>query len=273
MSLLLRQIAAFLRLYVLQPGYMFELRGLRTADGKPQSISAFFTQPESAAELAFWMESKGYSVYFLLNPISTGSPIGRAAKPNGIHKRDKDDRHAPRAAKDADIAYRHLLLVDVDPVLGGGCATEIEKQAAAAIARAVRKHCLSSGWPEPCQVDSGNGYHLLWRIPTTTDTETVRAVLHALAQRFDTSAAKVDTSVFNAARISRLPGTMNRKGADTQERPHRRSTVIIVGDEGEVTASALTALALRSKSVRRQASRAQRRQASCELASGKYWNL
>lgn len=38
--------------------------------------------------------------------------------------------------------------------------------------------------------------------------------------------AKVDTSVTNAARISRLPGTMNRKGCSTPDRPHRHCTVL-----------------------------------------------
>ena len=248
MSTLVSNIAAFLRLYVLEPGYMFELRGLRTVDGRPQSVSAFCTYPELAGDLALWMEGKGYAIYFLLNPVSPESPIGRAAKPNVIHKRDRADPHAPRAAKDADIAYRRLLLVDVDPVREGGCATDEEKQAAGEVARSVHKHCLSLGWPKPCCVDSGNGCHLLWRIPRLTDTETVKGVLHALARRFDTERAKVDTSVHNAARISRLPGTINRKGEDTPERPHRRSAVIRAGDDGEVRLAALQALAAESAS-------------------------
>ncbi len=40
----------------------------------------------------------------------------------------------------------------------------------------------------------------------------------------------MDTSVGNAARISRLPGTWNRKGEDTTDRPHRRAKVLSYPD-------------------------------------------
>src|ERR1019366_5922061 len=48
----------------------------------------------------------------------------------------------------------------------------------------------------------------------------------ALAARFDTTDCKVDTSVYNPSRISKLPGTMACKGENTAERPHRMARVI-----------------------------------------------
>jgi hypothetical protein len=45
---------------------------------------------------------------------------------------------------------------------------------------------------------------------------------------------KIDASVFNAARIWKLPGTMACKGADMPDRPHRIARLIEVPKELEV---------------------------------------
>ena len=47
-----------------------------------------------------------------------------------------------------------------------------------------------------------------------------------ISRQFSSSAVKIDTAVFNPARISRLPFIMNRKGKSTAERPHRMATVL-----------------------------------------------
>jgi hypothetical protein len=58
--------------------------------------------------------------------------------------------------------------------------------------------------------------------------------LLGLASKFDTPAAHVDTGVHNAARIARLPGTWNRKGVATPDRPHRVAKLLSVPDTFEV---------------------------------------
>lgn len=133
---------------------------------------------------------------------------------------------------DADISQRDWLLVDLDPVRPSGTsATDVEKQSAHDVMRQVYKICFSAtdkpDFPAPQIVgDSGNGYHLLWRlngIENTTEAErAVSSFLEGLTH-FDTPEVKIDTSVSNASRICKLYGTMASKGEDTPERPHRMS--------------------------------------------------
>ena len=64
-------------------------------------------------------------------------------------------------------------------------------------------------------------------------------VLKTLDQKFaeyliDYVRLLVDASVSNASRITKLYGTMTRKGHDTNECPHRRSELIYVPDYLEV---------------------------------------
>lgn len=54
----------------------------------------------------------------------------------------------------------------------------------------------------------------------------VERCLRALAQRYDNEQVQIDRKVFNSARITKLYGTMARKGDSTDERPHRLSAVI-----------------------------------------------
>src|SRR5262249_19848771 len=82
--------------------------------------------------------------------------------------------------------------------------------------------------------DSGNGWHLCYRIDMPNDApsrELLRDVLKGLDQRCSTEAARVDAKVFNASRIWKLYGTTARNGAATPERPHRPGRI----GEGEQT--------------------------------------
>ena len=77
--------------------------------------------------------------------------------------------------------------------------------------------------------DSGNGGHLLYRIDLPNDSasrDLVKAVLEVLALKFNDAVVTVDTSVYNAARITKLYGTMVWKGDSTEDRPHRRSQML-----------------------------------------------
>jgi hypothetical protein len=71
--------------------------------------------------------------------------------------------------------------------------------------------------------------HLLYRVCLPNDeasTDLLKRVLEALAQRFNNDTATIDTNVFNASRIVKLPGTVAQKGDNTTERPHRLSRIL-----------------------------------------------
>ena len=83
---------------------------------------------------------------------------------------------------------------------------------------------------EPILADSGNGgMHLVYGLDLPNDDPSrllVENFLKAVAERFSDDKVNVDVSVFNAARISKVYGTMACKGDDIPERPHRLSRIL-----------------------------------------------
>lgn len=154
----------------------------------------------------------------------------------GTVHRDRDTGVVrPELTADADVVGRRYLIVDVDPVRPAGCcATQAEKGAACEVALAVRS-ALPPWSARPLIVDSGNGFHLYYRLeselpggPADAATDPLAKLLAVLARRCDTPAAKVDTRVYNAARIVKVPGTWAKKGPNTSARPHRQSSILEV---------------------------------------------
>lgn len=132
-----------------------------------------------------------------------------------------------RTTRDSDVpSYRYLFL-DFDPVRAANTSsTDEEKSKAWKTLAAIREYLASRGWPAPFVADSGNGFHLLYRIGLPANPESiaiVRNCLAALDAKFSNQRVKVDTTTYNPARIVKLYGTVTRKGESTRERPHRRS--------------------------------------------------
>ena len=156
--------------------------------------------------------------------------------------------HPRPSTKDIHVEHRRWLYVDFDPVRPKESnATEAEHDQAQAVAQVCREYLQELGWPDPVQMDSGNGYALLYRVDLPNDEpsrELVKGCLHALAQRFTDDLVEVDKSVHNAARLCRLPGTINRKGPHTPDRPRRRCRLTVVPEAlGVVDADQLAMLA------------------------------
>ena len=160
-------------------------------------------------------------VYFTLNPLQQGLLSRRY---------NRVDEAPIDAATDKDVLHYCWLLIDVDPLrISGVSATDAEKTKALHKILEIRDYLRQQHWPEPILADSGNGYHLLYRIDLQTpDAKLVKRVLHALAEQFDDEHVKVDRSVFNPSRITKLYGTRARKGDDTPERPHRDTCILAV---------------------------------------------
>jgi hypothetical protein len=189
----------------------FEIRGVNPGKGRPVVCHSLQEGIEAAASM-----STMAAVYFCLNPLA------------------KDAKSASKKT----VTGRRWLLVDVDPVRPKGeSATDDEKQAAYEVAVTIMMHLQSCGWPDPVVDDSGNGYHLLYRIDLPNDPlsqQIVKRILATLGDRFDTPLAKVDRATHDAPRIAKLPGTWARKGVDSPERPHRMATTVLVPPTLEV---------------------------------------
>ena len=217
------------------PGDVIELRALKNGT----TAAGYFDNPEAAGKEAVKLEEQGYTVYATLNPVKAAL-LARGA--------NRIKRPLRETTSDKDVLRRRWLLLDADPVLPAGIsATDEEKEAALQRAREVYGHLKEQGWPEPVAGDSGNGAHLLYAVDLPNDSESlglVKGILEALAFKFSDERVKIDTSVCNAARISKLYGTTARKGDSTRNRPHRASRLLKVPEERvEVSREQLEAVA------------------------------
>lgn len=213
---------------LLDPKRPHELRAL--PNGKSRFVLA--DRPDAAIKACRELHRlpRNRGVYFTLNPLAGDFAPGCRS-----------------SAGDRDVTRRRWLLIDVDPVKAEGqqdqSATDAEHEQALATAAEVAEHLTGLGWPEPIRIDSGNGGHLLYRVdlPSNSKSKTLASgVLHTLHIRWPA----VDTGVFNASRVSRLPGTWARKGADTAERPHRLCRILSAPEKPEaVPVELLQALA------------------------------
>jgi hypothetical protein len=206
-------------------GGIMELRSLKTPYG---TISGFFDDPILLAESAFTLDCEDVpGTYVTLNPID---PSLFALAPNLLRK------YAKETTQDKDILRRAYLLIDLDAKRKSGIsATDEQHDAALDCARLINADFAALGWARPRSVDSGNGAHLIYRIDLPNDKDAqseLRAFLKSLGSKYDDESVQVDQTVFNAARIVKLPGTMARKGADMPDRPHRRSHLLdLPGDK------------------------------------------
>ncbi len=222
-------------------GSVIEVRLLNTAKG---TVSGYFGALEPlVAALQPWDGQA--SVYVVMN-----EPDGRLL----ARSRNRLTVHAKATTTDADIVRRVWFLVDIDSVRPKGIAATDEEVAAALACRDdVVAWLCEQGWPDPVLVMSGNGGHALYAIDEPNDEATTRLLergLKALAARFSNRTVTVDTSVFNAARLVKLPGTVAVKGDATPERPHRRARLEKVPHPcGVVTREQLTRLAAQAPAV------------------------
>jgi hypothetical protein len=219
------KLARVMALFV-EPGQVVELRALdvRSGNGRPHIEAGFFDFDHLLfmAKTALQITLRARGVYFTLNPVI---PDLLARRCNRI-----DWAGEGELTKDKDVIRRRWLLVDADPIRDPlVSATNVEKAAAFDTIQEVRGYLQSKGWPAPILSDSGNGYHLLYRVDLPADdSRVVERILGSLAARFDKHHVKIDQSVFNPSRICKMPGTLARKGDDVPNRPHRRARLLEV---------------------------------------------
>ncbi len=227
-----------------EPDDVIELRALdvgRTPDRAGVTHSGYFNREnEQAIRVALQMlDGKAEGIYLVLNRFN---PDLLARSNNQIKARPK------HTTSDADILEWRWLYVDLDAVRAAGIsASDEEHGAALQRIESVREFLAERGWPNPIVADSGNGGHLLYRLPALDLKRAaglVKRCLRALAARFSDAVVKVDESTATAARLCKLYGTMTRKGDSTPDRPHRRSALIETPARVEaVSIEALEALA------------------------------
>ena len=201
----------------------------------PNRIAVGYFTDWDAAIRAIENEPSQYkAAYFSLNPLK---PLADLPLNPALLASSRD------AAGDSDIERRMWLLVDCDPPRPKGTnSTQAEKDAAREQVERIREWLRSHGWPEPLIADSGNGWHLLYRIELPNDEATKTLLANFLA-RLKQLFPMVDAGNFNASRVCKLYGTWARnKGEHTEERPWRRSAIVEAGSDAVVTEQQIRAL-------------------------------
>lgn len=200
---------------LVDPRHWVEIRGV----SPPQSARGIVRPGSDLEGLCAAADELSYhnGVYYCLNPIREGSERARAST----------------------VVSRRNFLVDIDPVKedAEASATDDEKEATQDAAIRVIDFLAEFGWPAPISIDSGNGSHLIYRIDLPNSDharQLLKAVLQRLAGLFNTDHVEIDTSVHDAPRISKLPGTWARKGQHSKERPHRQCRLLFVPDPLEI---------------------------------------
>jgi len=153
------------------------------------------------------MNQQGFNLYATLNPLKAG--MGQYS-----------------AAKDEDVVCRRRLLIDIDRDTGKEHpATESEIQAAKALGEKIANHLANLGWSEPIKIMSGNGHHLIYPLddlPTSKEvTSSIKDLLQGLKSTFSSNGLSVDTTVSNPSRVTKLPGTLARRGTEITNHPYR----------------------------------------------------
>lgn len=204
------------------PDQIVESRVLNVKNGRWSAVHFGYYDQQHLVELvtgALSLTDRARGCYFTVNPVD---PAFLARRANRI----AEARNDPTVA-DGNIMGRRWMIVDCDAgQVAGVSANDLEKAATVELANEVKDSLCEAGFPFPVVIDSGNGTALLFRVDLPADDGgLIKRCLESLASRFRNGKAHVDPKVFNASRIYRLPGTLNRKGDSTADRPHRRCQI------------------------------------------------
>jgi len=209
------------------PGEVVEIRVLSFkghigSDNVRGTITGYFDEHNAFCEAVRELDGQELTgIYFTLQVIDPRL-LARAF--------NKMKSGIPATSDNNVIAYRWLP-IDLDPVRPSGIASsDAELQESLNLRDTVSDWIVEHlKFPKPIKAMSGNGGHLLYRLPdlpVNKDNQAfVKNTLDGLAQRFNTDKVIIDTKIFNPARIWKLYGTIARKGDELPGRPHRTAYI------------------------------------------------
>jgi hypothetical protein len=202
-----------------EPGNVVELRCPKTRQG---TMTGYFDDLSKLAEAASRLSGEVPAVYITANPVEPAL-LNRAV--------NRLESYGKETTTDKQVVRRRWFLLDLDPKRPSGISSADSEHDAAIKRAAAVKLWLETEleFPELVIADSGNGAHLLGRVdlPCTDETTTLfKKCIEAIALRFEDDAISVDRTVYNAARIWKLYGTLACKGDNTAVRPHRLARII-----------------------------------------------
>ncbi len=200
---------------------IFNGRYIHPQSGKPKNkiwAGLDYQNPETlmtAIETeSLRLNDEGYNCYAVMNKID----------PEFLNSDAK-------AVSDKHIVERNLILVDIDRKEDTKRpASNKELSESKSIASSIITQLLRAEFPDPYLVMSGNGHHIYISLdhwPNNDESKNlIKTFLKHLGEVFDTASHKIDTTVHNASRITKMIGTIARKGEKSHDRPYRRAKMI-----------------------------------------------
>lgn len=171
------------------------------------------------------------NIYFTLNAINPA-----------CYDREQHDRIVTKpksTTSDNDIVGRDWILIDIDAKKPSDTnSTDEEKEMAKEVVNNVFKFLRDEGFEKPVVCDSGNGFHLLYKIAMKNSNENTticKEFLQVLDMLFSNPNIEIDCTTHNASRVCKLYGTFSRKGSNTKKRPQRESKILRIPDEIKIT--------------------------------------
>lgn len=154
----------------------------------------------------------------------------------GLRPETVDTKVKGQMTRREDIDCYQWLPIDIDRPKGDpnkkANATDAEIACLYKVCEAVQAWLLKQGFPEPIVACSGNGWHLLYKLPPLSPEwyDTLKNVLRAVAHAFreDVDIAEIDTSLAEPEQVIKAYGTTSRKSptGDDPERPWRESKIV-----------------------------------------------
>lgn len=230
----------------IHPTGVYEIRSLNCPDRRGGTFrtthSGYFNDHAAAAREVKRLENlHPPGIYCTANPVL---PELLARGMNKVASKSKT------TATDGDVTLRHNLFLDIDADKRAGIsATDAEATVALEKAITLRDRLTSEGWPDPVFGLSGNGAALLYRIDMPADAESLALVGRLYAFLNEQWQSDVDVANVNAARLTKVLGTMARKGDSlvgvegVEDRPHRRSWYVLPESYDVVTTEKIKAIA------------------------------
>ncbi len=216
----------------IHPGEIIEVRIMGVDGKKSMVLSGYFDDHEVFARAVREADKRKHGgIYFTLQVID----------PRLIARAYNRLKSGDLTTSDKDVLFYRWLPIDLDPVRPAGIsASDNELKEAMDLREPVSQWIIEEiGLPAPIKAMSGNGGHLLFTLPdwpvNDKTRDTIKGLLQDVSIRFSTDKVKIDTTVFNPARIWKLYGTTARKGDAVpanqyrEARPHRMAYIDDLG--------------------------------------------
>jgi len=214
-------------LNVFHGGDVVEIRALGVEGRNKRTDSGYFDDYAKAADMVqnYVRDGSTKGVYHVFNRVLP-ELLARAS--------NRIETWATTTTADAAITSITWLYIDADVLRPAGISSTNDQvmqalDRIAGISEWLRSHGLCEGILS--MSGNGTGLHVPLNLPNDMHSASLlKGVLRTLDEKFSDELITIDQTVSNASRLSKLYGTIARKGDSTSDRPYRMARLLHVPD-------------------------------------------